>query len=107
MSRHKLSQEEHDKRLELYNQGLSDHQIAEILYYNVSTIRNWRLNNNFPSIYNAKDKRLSAKEEQERLRLYHKGYTDAEIAIRVGMQRIGISAWRRSRNLKPNKKIKS
>lgn len=106
MSRQKLSQEEHDKRMSLYNQGMSDHQIAEILYYNISTIRNWRVKSNLPANYDVKRKRLEPKEEEERLRLYNKGYTDKEIGYRCGLNAASISAWRRKRGLVPNKKIK-
>ena len=106
MSRKPIGYEEHERRLELYNQGLSDHQIAEILYYNVSTIRNWRTKNKLHTNYDAKNSRIETNEEAERIRLYNKGYTDSEIGYRCGLKKGSVSAWRRKRGLPPNKKIK-
>ncbi len=39
---------DHDKRLELYRQGLTDREIAERLNYSRSTIRGWRGRNGLP-----------------------------------------------------------
>ena len=39
---------DHDKRLELYRQGLTDREIAERLNYSRSTIRGWRERNGLP-----------------------------------------------------------
>jgi len=37
-----LTKSEHLHRMELYNQGLTDRQMAEILYLAVSTVTSWR-----------------------------------------------------------------
>jgi len=41
----KVKEAEHLRRLVLYEQGLSDHQIAEILDSSVGAIKNWRNQN--------------------------------------------------------------
>ena len=37
-----ISPEEHAERLELYNKGMSDREMAKLLYLDVSTVVYWR-----------------------------------------------------------------
>lgn len=41
-----LTAQEQEKRLELYNQGLTDHQIGKLVFLTPSAIYHWRKKNN-------------------------------------------------------------
>ncbi|MFW5794906.1 MAG: terminase gpP N-terminus-related DNA-binding protein [Bacillota bacterium] len=49
--------------------------------------------------------RISEKEHKKRLKLYNKGFTDKEIAEKLGLTETPISHWRNKNNLEPNAKI--
>lgn len=42
MGKRKIAESEHNKRMELYKEGLSDYKIAFILKYSKTTIQQWR-----------------------------------------------------------------
>ena len=44
-----ITEEEHKKRLELYEDGYSDVEIGKILYVSSSAIYNWRKKNKLPT----------------------------------------------------------
>lgn len=47
----RLTKEEFNKRMKLYNDGLSDCQIAKILNKSCKSIQLWRKRNNLPAHY--------------------------------------------------------
>lgn len=47
----RLSKEEFNKRMKLYNEGLSDCQMAKILNKCPQVIQTWRKRNNLPAHY--------------------------------------------------------
>lgn len=52
----KISNKKHQKRMELYNKGLTDEQIAEKVEISKYGIRSWRYRNNLPSNYYGRKK---------------------------------------------------
>ncbi len=51
-----------------------------------------------------KTKALSEEQEKTRMELYEAGFTDRQIAKRIGLTPSGAGQWRTSRGLPPNKK---
>ena len=109
----RLSEEEEKKRLDLYNQGMSDAEIANRVYVTKSVICNWRtrrgLSPNAPKGFQKGNKygcmgRLSEVKENKRCMLLCRGLNDAQIARIVGVDNSTISQWRRSRGLPSNRK---
>jgi len=94
---HCLSPEEEARRLELYNQGLSDYEIASFASCSAEGIASWR-----------RRRGLSAhrkhKEYDQRLELYHRGLSDAEIASIVGCEQRTICNWRKCHGLLPHQR---
>lgn len=97
------SKEKAKQRLELYNKGLDDDEIAEIEGCSVGYIGQWRIKNGLPK---HKDNRRKSLEELhiKRMALYNKGLTDEEIAQELGLKKKTISYWRQNQKLKMNKK---
>lgn len=98
-----ISNDENERRLELYNKGYTDRQIANELHYSVCTIFQWRrkrgLKANNPQI-----KRLTKNDQKFRMDLYNKGFGDLKIASACGVTKSAITQWRRKNNLISNKK---
>lgn len=108
-----LSEEEEKKRLDLYNKGMSDAEIAKRVYVGKNVIQRWRtrrgLPPNFPKGFQKGNKygcmgRLSDIQENKRRDLLKRGLNDAQIARIVGVENSTISQWRRSRELHSNRK---
>ena len=87
---YRLSPEEHERRLALYNQGLNDRQIADLLFWNVHTIFCWRKAYNLPA---NKPHKLSREEHEQRKHLFLQGKTIQEIADIVGTSYGAIFYW--------------
>lgn len=88
-----------------YQHGLNDTESARILNVSPSTVTAWRNRKQLPS--NARRERkgpITKSENQERMRLYEEGKTDAELAQIIGIDPSTVSQWRRRRNLPPNKR---
>lgn len=109
----RLSEQEEKKRLDLYNQGMSDAEIANRVYVIKSVICNWRtrrgLPPNAPKGFQKENKygcmgRLSEVKENKRCMLLCRGLNDAQIARIVCVDNSTISQWRRSRGLPSNRK---
>lgn len=94
-----LEENEHQRRLKLYKQGLNDREISEKVGITRSGITNWRKRNNLEANNNYK---LTKKEHQKRMELYKQGLTDPEIAEKAGEKKTTISSWRNNNNLEPN-----
>ena len=108
-----LSEEEEKKRLDLYNQGMSDAEIAKRCYVIKSVVNGWRtrrgLPPNAPKGFQKGNKygcigRLSDIQENKRRDLLKRGLNDTQIARIVGVENSTISQWRRSRGLPSNRK---
>jgi len=86
---------EHENRLELYNKGLSDTQIAVELGEKKSTITQWRRKNNLP---------LPPKiNETEFLEHYQQGKRTKEIADELHVNYNYLRRWMRKHNYKVNR----
>jgi hypothetical protein len=103
----RISNQEHEKRLNLYNQGLSDGSIAKYCGLIPSSIRSWRNTRNLPCncpclVKNRKGGRISKAEEKKRIELYKSGLSDKECAERLNIDYQSFNSWRRYRNLPRN-----
>lgn len=96
----RLSEEEHQKRLALYEKGLSDHSIAKELGTHYTTIWGWRKSMGLKSNFKAPS--LSMESHNERMRLYSQGLSDSEISKIVGCNKLTIHRWRLRNNLLAN-----
>ncbi len=96
---------EHEERLELYNKGLTDEKIGDQLYLSRRTIQAWRAKHSLPT-HRPNVPNRDKGEHARRLDLYRQGYSDREIAERLGWSTECIAGWRRRNNLKPNPREK-
>lgn len=94
-----LTQKEHNERMTLYKQGLSDKKIGERLFLTYGAIASWRQKLGLPG--NMRKQKADKKRMEERMKLYEQGLSDKEIADKQGYSRVSIASWRRSKNL-PN-----
>lgn len=98
-----ISNDENERRLNLYKKGYTDRQIANELHYSACTIFQWRqkrgLKANNPPI-----KRLTNDDQKFRMDLYNKGFGDLKIASICGVTKSAITQWRWKNNLISNKK---
>lgn len=103
-----LNKEEHNERLKLYKQGLSDAKIAQILFLSTSAIFHWRRKANLPVNLSPKTyAKIDNKENMKRYRLYCNGLSDREIAKRCDVSPHAINSWRYHRGLQSNHKLKN
>lgn len=113
-----LTAQEQEQRFKLYNQGLTDPQIAKIVFSTPGAIYHWRKKNNLKAnrMMKAEQKRekerrikkekaesLIKKRNEERMRLYNQGLSDIEIAKLLNYHKTTISLWRKQMGLKRNK----
>ena len=95
-----LTQEENERRILLYDQGLSDCEIGRVLGRNSSTIWVWRKRSKLPAKREHHGRRpLPNEEESRRLQAHEKGLSDSELARELNVTIFGVRSWRRSRNL--------
>lgn len=112
-----LTAQEQEQRFKLYNQGLTDPQIAKIVFATPGAIYHWRKKNKLKAnkMVKAEQKRekelmlkrekaesLRKRQHEERMRLYNQGLSDTEIAKLLNYHRDTISKWRRELGLKRN-----
>lgn len=97
----KLSDDEEERRRDLYEEGLSDPEIADRVGVTPSAIAQWRKRRELKP-KGAGPKTLSGDEEERRRALYEKGLSDPEIADRIGISRSAVQSWRQDRDLPPN-----
>lgn len=95
-----ISRQDHEKRMALYNQGLSDQEIGEKLYLSYATIAYWRKINGLPS--NSEHRRITPDMEAEMLRMHQDGMSDGQISQESGMKKATVVSWRRRRGLAAN-----
>lgn len=84
-----------EKRRELYDQGLNDHQIAKQLGINPNTITMWRRKQGLP----VHVVRKTANDYPDRMELYHKGMSDGQIAKALGITQAAVMHWRHRNGL--------
>ena len=95
-----ISKEDHEKRMALYGQGLSDREIGEKLHLSYATIAYWRRINGLPS--NSEHRRITPAMEAEMLRMHRAGMSDGQISQESGMKKATVVSWRRRRGLAAN-----
>ena len=109
----KLTEKEEKQRMDLYKQGLSDGQIANIIGLTKAPIQRWRTSRGLPRNYKPRFQQRNQfgklgvlpKEEHElRMRLYNKGLIDKKVAKVCHVSKDAISQWRRTHNLPANGK---
>ena len=88
--------QEHDLRMDLYNQGKNDRQIADILGVGDTAIYKWRKKNGLKANY-------QPTANDNRLELYNQGLTDQEIAKAINKNASAIKEWRKVNKLKNNR----
>jgi len=94
-----------DGRVEMYEQGLTDKQIAAKLGVKKHSIEMWRFKNDLPCNRAIKHSEIPLKEKlDERMRLYNEKMTDVEIAKIQGVKTSVISNWRKRQDLPGNGK---
>ncbi len=99
-----LSKQEHERRLQLYNQDNCDVSLAQMCGVTRQAIHRWRRRHKLPLRVDRRvGSHLSEKEEDLRYRLHTEGLLDAEIASRCRRHAATIGMWRVSRNLPSNR----
>lgn len=89
-----------DNRLKLYNKGLSDREIAEKLYLDVSTITAWRRHKELPPNPPPNNAKRKPKFDTIKAKaLYDAGANDVLIATKLGVNKVTIRSWRNDNNL--------
>lgn len=89
------------RKMELYNQGMSDGEIARELNMSASAVRQWRVANSLPPHVPAETMRIRQMGLQ-RMELYNTGMSDREIAEVVGCSPDNIATWRGKQGLPPH-----
>lgn len=95
-----ISQEDHEKRLALYQQGLSDMEIGRQLYLSATAIAYWRRKNGLSA--NHTYRVITPEIDAEMRRLHRDGKSDLAIAREMGLDKDTVFAWRRRKGLPAN-----
>lgn len=90
-----------DKARRLYDQGITDREIAAEMGASYSTVHRWRLAAQLPP-KSAKHKRRCKFDETLARKLYDDGLSDQKIADQVGASFQSISRWRIRNGLPSN-----
>ncbi|MFW5891614.1 MAG: helix-turn-helix domain-containing protein, partial [bacterium] len=88
----------HDEIKYYYDQGLTDHEIANKLGCSKSIIRKWRRKNN--KIFNKKT--IISEKNNKILKYYNQGLNDTEIADKIGCSFSTIRRWRKKNKMPKN-----
>lgn len=91
--------EKERRRMELYEQGLSDKEIARETGMSPSGVTRWRQKNRLAS---RRTNGLTPEQEERRMELYRQGMNDRQIADALGVTPKTVGAWRYRRKLKCN-----
>lgn len=86
-----LPEEENQRRLELYHQGLTDREIAQRVYVCVPAVRAWRKSRGLPG--RSGRPKLPDEEQKRRIALLRSGKTMAEAAEELGVTERTLKSW--------------
>lgn len=89
------------RKMELYQKGMSDGEIARELRISSTAVRQWRVANSLPAYTPAETLRLRQMGAQ-RMELYKAGKSDREIAEVVECSPDNIATWRGKQGLPPH-----
>ena len=104
VKRTKITAELKQRLLEMARQGMTDPEIAKLLNVSRSTVCNQRSRAKIPLATNG-DKigsKLSKAGYERRMKLYGRGYTDAELSMALNLSKSAVAEWRRSNDLPAN-----
>ncbi len=93
-----LSADEHEARMALYEQGLTDEEIAAERWVTKESICGWRTKRRLPS-NGKKGGHLPKEKHNARMALYEQGLTDEKIAAELSMSKSAICCWRKKNGL--------
>jgi len=94
-------------RMKLYNQGLTDQEIADKVKRSKASIQTWRCMYKLSRYKDGKSySEIVYHMNKRRMKFYNQGMTDKEIAQKEGKKEGSIQKWRLKRKLQPNKKKK-
>ncbi len=96
-----LSANEHNARMALYEQGLTDEEIGEMLFLSRKAVFAWRKKNGLPAHGNIRRRPLDQNQDKALL-LYQQGLRDKEIAEVFGVHRSTVAARRIKQGLPIN-----
>ena len=97
--------DEHERRMEVFNQGGTCKEMGEKLFLSPKTVHAWIKRNNLP--YNKpKGNRLPEEEHNRRLSAYHKHTTNRDMADDLNIHIECIRKWIRDNGLTQKNKVK-
>jgi len=96
---------EDSKRKKMWELDWSDSEIAFACGVSRTTIHSWRTKNKLENKRKGKGNHLNATEEELRIKLFNEGYSDSEIAIRVGISTQSLIQWRLNKGLSKDKTL--
>lgn len=103
----RLSPEEKERRHALWAEGKTDQEIAEETGRSRRVIQNWRNRNRLPSNTRKPEPGSHVTwDTAEAMRLYEKGLSDGQIALRFGVHQASIWQWRKRMGLPLNQRPK-
>ncbi len=97
-----LSAEEHEARMALYEQGMTDEEIAAERWVTKEAICGWRIKRRLPS-NGKKGHHLTEEKHNARLELYMQGLSDERIADELYVTKNAILVWRQRHGLPAQK----
>ena len=95
-----LPNEEHERRMALYRDGLNDREIADQVHVTPEAITFWRRTHELPA--NTQRRKITPDMEAEMLRMHGDGMSDGQIAREIGLTKPTVLTWRRRNGLKAN-----
>jgi len=93
-----LTTSEESLRWQLYNQGLSDREIAQRVGITASVVGEWRKRRHLP-INSLRGRNTDQEMYERRLKLYNQKLTDKQIADLEGVSEQAIRTWRKVHGL--------
>ena len=96
----RLPEQEHRRRLELYNQGLIDREIAARVFVTPEAITAWRRVHRLPP--HSQYRVITREMDHEMRRLHRDGLNDVEIGRKMGLVKNTVFSWRRRKGLPSN-----
>lgn len=95
-----ISAAEHQRRMELYNRGLSDAMIGKAVGLKASGIQCWRKRNGLKRNEHITKNMLPPEEEARREKAFRTFSSDKKAAEMCGITRVAFEKWRVSRGLR-------